>query len=269
MWTDFKTALHEYPQMQKHIDAICKYRLPWDPIDRKDARDNLSSVFTSPIYKIEVNTPSIGGVWTTSPVYKYISECETVFVKCGKLDEIINIYKVTQHMRSEGVSTAAPLGIYTEQNETRSPKARDGGILVTEFLNSISLGLAIVDVRFCINCLRDMVHTTINSLHKEFTHGNLTYKHIRVCVGKEDIDKLKVRKRARRAPQIQIKKISIIGPTGITRRTELNRDKEIEVLRASAKRYLTRLTRDKNISQITSLTKEERERRYKSVLGGF
>lgn len=278
MWEVIDQAKIKYPgKMNKQIEPCRKYALHWDPVRKDEANEALNHIFPKKIKRIEINTPSLGRVWTTNSVYRYIGENEIVFIKCGKKESIINEYEILNNMRNKGVPAPSPLGLFTGQDAYLIPEPEQGAILVTEFLHSVSLGHAIVDERFCLNCLRVSVHQAIRKLHESFLHGILTHKHVRVCVTAEAAKNL-IFKKATRHPQITIKDVIIVGPSdnndytskSINRIFEKEKQKELHSLRLSVDNYLFQLTKseDKCVSE-TSLKPEERYKRYKDLLDGI
>ncbi len=275
MWESIDVAKTKYPgKMNKYTNPCKKYALHWDPISKAEANENLRHIFPSRIRKLELNTPSLGRVWCTNPVYRYIGGNEIAFVKCGKKRNITNEYETLNKMRNKGVPVPSPLGLFTEQNAYLIPRPTPGAIVITEFLHSVSLGHAIVDERFCLNCLRVLVHQSIRKLHEAFLHGELTHKHVRVCVTAKDAKEL-IFQAASNSPQIIVKDVIIVDPAdstdystvSINQTFEYKKKGELQTLRKSVDNYLTKLEGSKNKSNFESTLKpEERRKRFRSLL---
>ncbi|UCG70373.1 MAG: hypothetical protein JSV09_04980 [Thermoplasmata archaeon] len=157
-------------------------------VSERDVRRNFDSEGQIHIYS---KTPSIGGSWSTHPSLKYTSDNDvilgkpSVFAKVSTEQNILVEKENLIKMRDQ-VSVPEVLDIYKNEEEDlfeiheMKPGYQIAAILVEEFIDSISLGQAVLEERLNIDLIVDGVLNILKDMHKFCAHRDLKHSHIRI-----------------------------------------------------------------------------------------
>lgn len=263
MWSSFEKATKEYkgnsPNVYENNILAQKYSLLWAPTDKSSAENYVRQFFLNGLKFILINTPSIGQYWATKPAYKYKGkrtegEGYDLFIKCGPVDIISKEVKKIKEINEkyEIVPTPhiietfkTPDDIYRDDIDVFKNIQR-GKILIEEFINSISLGHALIDHRFDVE---NIFHKSINSfekLHSIGYHGDFKHQHIRICVSRKDsINLIKYSPFRNDINKISIRDVCFIDfeDFEFNNDTNYNKTKDLNELEKKLKLYLSSLSR--------------------------
>ncbi len=219
------------------------YITPFNVVSESDVKLNFNSNGRVSIFS---KTPSIGGIWSTHPSLKYSSDLgdilgqSSVFSKVSSEDNILtemeNLIKMKEHL-----SVPSVLGFYGHKEEDLSelhemkPGCQIAAVLVEEFIDSISLGNALIEERIDIDMVIDGVVRELKNMHKFCVHRDLKHSHIRIDLDPKTCESLTFG--VREHLNLEIRGISIIDVETTKMREELAR-KEFET---SVKRDITQL----------------------------
>jgi hypothetical protein len=154
-------------------------------------KDVKSSLHFSQDVSIYSKTPSIGGSWSTHPSLKYSSQKavilgkRSVFAKVSNENSILfekeNLIKMRKY-----ISVPDVLDICQNKEEDLlelhelKPQGQIAAIIVEEFIDSISLGHAIMEERLDIELIVEGVMRILMDMHKFCVHRDLKHSHIRI-----------------------------------------------------------------------------------------
>lgn len=157
-------------------------------VSSTDVRQNLDSQGEIIIFS---KTPSIGGSWSTHPSHKYSSGDghilgqKSVFSKVSSENNILvekdNLVAMREHL-----SVPEVLGVYRNRDEDLSdlqemmPGCHLGAVLVEEFIDSVSLGQAMVEDAIDIDAVVEGVLNILRDMHTFCVHRDLKHSHIRI-----------------------------------------------------------------------------------------
>jgi hypothetical protein len=136
-------------------------------------------------------TPGIGGIWSTHPSLKYSSNDNVIFGKRSVFAKVSSENNVLMEMENlikmkDHISVPDVLAIcqnkedeLTELHELK-PQGKIAAIIVEEFIDSVSLGHAIMEERLDIDIIVDGVLNILKNMHKFCAHRDLKHSHIRI-----------------------------------------------------------------------------------------
>ncbi|UCE74734.1 MAG: hypothetical protein JSV56_03270 [Methanomassiliicoccales archaeon] len=187
IWLPINEALDKYKQY-RHLITASNYITPFNVVSETDVKHNFNSNGKVSIFS---KTPSIGGNWATHPSFKYSSdqndifETGSVFSKVSSKDNIMiekeNLIKMKEHL-----PVPEFLGFFKNREEDISEllEMKSGckiaALLVEEFIDSISLGQALIEERINADALVENVLETLKKMHKFCAHRDLKHSHIRI-----------------------------------------------------------------------------------------
>ncbi len=191
-------------------------------------------------------TPSIGGSWSTHPSLKYMSEQNDIFGESSVfskvstenniLTEMSNLIKMKKYLFVPEV-----LGYFrnrirdlSELHEMK-PGCQLAAVLVEEFIDSISLGQALMEERIDIEDIVEGVLNTLYIMHTFCVHRDLKHSHIRINLDPEICENLSLGKRE--GSDLKIEGISVID----VETTKMRWDFTSEEFEQNVKRDITQL----------------------------
>ena len=194
-------------------------------------------------------TPSIGGTWSTHPSLKYSSENvlgeSSVFAKVSLEDNILverdNLTKMREHL-----SVTKVLQVYRRNEEDiaelheMKPGSQIGALLVEEFIDSVSLGQAVVEERIDIDSMVAGVLAILKKMHTFCVHRDLKQSHIRINLDPSTCENLMFG--IRKQLNLDIKGFSVIDVETTQMRAELSDDMFGEYVRRDISQLLTSIT---------------------------
>jgi hypothetical protein len=77
-----------------------------------------------------------------------------------------------------------------EEIHSMRPGATTGAVLVEEFVDSISLGQALIEEKVDINIVAERICDTLSSMHVFAAHHDLKHAHLRIRLSKEAVEDL-------------------------------------------------------------------------------
>jgi hypothetical protein len=197
IWLPVDEALSRFKQY-RHLITASNYITPFNVVSQRDVRENLD--FSEDV-SIFSKTPSIGGSWSTHPSLKYSSGGgvilgkSSVFAKVSSENNILVERENLLKMRKR-ISVPDVLGIcqnkeedLTELHEMK-PQGQIAAIIVEEFIDSVSLGHAIMEERLDMDLIVQGVLDILKDMHKFCAHRDLKHSHIRVNLQPETAEGL-------------------------------------------------------------------------------
>jgi hypothetical protein len=192
IWLTVDKALEKYKQY-RHLITASNYITPFNPVSEGDVK----RYFESKEYiDIASKTPSVGEIWPTHPSYRYISTSKElydrniIFCKVSNeqnvATELENLHKMEKH-----ISVPKPIEMIRHTNDVTElkelkPHCKIAAMLVEEFIDSISIGRAMIEERVEIEHLVDEVVDILKNMHEFCTHRDLKQSHIRICLDPDE-----------------------------------------------------------------------------------
>jgi hypothetical protein len=217
-------------------------------VSSRDVKLNLHSADDVTIFS---KTPSIGGTWSTHPSLKYSSERKdilgehSVFAKVSLENNVLverdNLTKMKQHL-----SVPKVLQVYsnTEEDITElhemKPNSQIGALLVEEFIDSVSLGHAVVEERIDIDTMVAGVLEILKKMHRFCVHRDLKHSHIRINLDPSTCENLTFG--IRKNLDMEIEGFSVIDVETTQIQTELSDDLFEDYIRRDITQLLTSIT---------------------------
>jgi hypothetical protein len=157
-------------------------------VSKREVKQNLN--FTGDV-NIFSKTPSIGGSWSTHPSLKYSSKSDVIFGKrsvFAKVSSENNILVEKENLLKMRKFISVPdfLDICQNKEEDLSelhelkPQGQIAAIIVEEFIDSISLGHAIMEETLDIEFIVEGVLRILKDMHNFCVHRDLKHSHIRI-----------------------------------------------------------------------------------------
>jgi hypothetical protein len=155
------------------------------------SRDVIQNLHTAGKISIFSKTPSIGGVWSTHPSLKYLSDNNDILGQrsvFSKVSSEKNILVERDNLNTMGRYLSVPkvLGVYRNREEDLSdlhemkPGCHIGAVLVEEFIDSVSLGQAVVEEKIDMEEVVEGVLGILKAMHTFCVHRDLKHSHIRI-----------------------------------------------------------------------------------------
>jgi hypothetical protein len=256
IWLPVDEALDRFKQY-RHLITASNYITPFNVVSERDVKESLH--FTGDV-NIYSKTPSIGGSWSTHPSLKYSSQKavilgkRSVFAKVSTENNILfekeNLIKMRKF-----ISVPDVLDICQNKEEDLSelhelkPQGQIAAIIVEEFIDSISLGHAIMEERLDIELIVKGVMQILKDMHNFCVHRDLKHSHIRINLDAKAAEGLT--HGVREQLDLEIEGFSIIDVETTNMKEDLN-DTEFEghiitditQLLASVNGYLSTLEHD-------------------------
>jgi len=196
IWLPINDALEKYKQYRYLISAL-NYITPFNPVSERAVKQHFNILTDIEIF---VQTPSIGDIWSTHPSYRYVTGSnqfygkKLIFCKVSDeknvLTELVNL-----KMMKRNISVPTPITMIehkddiTELKEMK-PNSHIAAILVEEFIDSISIGRALIEERIDIEILIKETMNILLKMHKFCSHRDLKQSHIRICLDPEECKNL-------------------------------------------------------------------------------
>ncbi|UCE39172.1 MAG: hypothetical protein JSW00_08135 [Thermoplasmata archaeon] len=256
IWLPVNDALNKYSQY-RHLITASNYITPFNVVSEQDVKLNFNSPGKVNIFS---KTPSIGGIWATHPSFKYVSGQNnlmgesSVFAKVSTEENILVEMKNLLKMK-KFIFVPEVLGFFRNRIKDLSelhemkPGCKIAALLVEEFIDSISLGQAIVDERIDIDSVVESVINTLYVMHNYCAHRDLKHSHIRINLDPETIEELMMG--FREDLNLEIEGVSIIDVETTKMRWEFSGDefepsvqRDITQLLTSINGYLSTLEND-------------------------
>lgn len=219
------------------------YITPFNVVSERDVKLNFKSEGNVSIFS---KTPSIGGTWSTHPSLKYVSDQndilgkDSVFSKVSTEDNILiekeNLIKMRGHL-----PVPEMLDVFRHKDEDLTdlhemkPGCQIAAILVEEFINSISLGQAIIEEKIDIDMIVKGVLETLKKMHNFCAHRDLKHSHIRINLDSKTCENLSMG--LHEELNLEIEGVSIIDVETTKMRDEFMN----EEFETSVKRDITQL----------------------------
>jgi hypothetical protein len=190
-------ALNKYKQY-RHLITASNYITPFNVVSERDVMLNFNSNGNVSIFS---KTPSIGGIWSTHPSLKYTSDQNdilgqsSVFSKVSTEDNIL-VEKANLIKMRENLSVPEVLGFFRNREEDIAelhelkPGCQIAALLVEEFIDSISLGQAIIEERIDADILIEDVLNALKKMHIFCAHRDLKHSHIRINLDSKTAENL-------------------------------------------------------------------------------
>jgi hypothetical protein len=279
IWLPVDEALNRFKQY-RHLITASNYITPFNVVSQRDVKENLH--FSEDV-SIFSKTPSIGGSWSTHPSLKYSSDKKvilgkrSVFAKVSTENNVLvekeNLLKIRKH-----ISVPDVLDICQTKEEDLSelhemkPQGQIAAIIVEEFIDSVSLGHAIMEERLDIDQIVKGVLNILKDMHRFCTHRDLKHSHIRINLEPATADGLT--RGVRKGLNLDIEGFSIIDVETSKMRDDFNDGDfdtavvtDITQLLASVNGYLSTLEHDTEmVRKVFSTPLEVRLERFGLLL---
>jgi hypothetical protein len=226
-------------------------------VSQRDVRQSLHFTGNADIFS---KTPSIGGSWSTHPSLKYSSDKDvilgkrSVFAKVSTENNVL-VEKENLIKMRKNISVPDVLDICQNKEEDLielqelKPHGQIAAIIVEEFIDSLSLGHAIMEEKLDIHQIVDGVMNILKDMHKFCVHRDLKHSHIRINMDAKTADGLT--RGVRESLNMDIEGFSIIDVETSAMKDELAGDDfesvvttDITQLLASINGYLSTLEHD-------------------------
>jgi hypothetical protein len=263
IWLPVNEALNKYNQY-RHLITASNYITPFNVVSERDVKSNFNSAGKISIYS---KTPSIGGIWATHPSFKYISDKNdimgenSVFAKVSTEENVLvemkNLLKMKKFLLVPEV-----LGFFRNRIKDLSelhemkPGCKIAALLVEEFIDSISLGQAIVEERIDIDQIVESAINTLYLMHNYCVHRDLKHSHIRINLDPGTIDKLMMG--FREDLNLEIEGVSVID----VETTKMRWEFQAEEFEGAVQRDITQILTSINGYMSTLENDTEAVRRY-------
>jgi len=229
-------------------------------VSEKDVKRSLH--FTENVL-IFSKTPSIGGSWSTHPSLKYSSDKEVILGKCSVFAKVstennVLVEKENLIKMRNYISVPDVLDICQNKEEDLTelqelkPQGQIAAIIVEEFIDSVSLGHAIMEEKLDIHQIVDGVMNILKDMHRFCAHRDLKHSHIRINMDAKTADGLT--RGVRESLNMDIKGFSIIDVETSKMKVDFLKDvfeaaivTDITQLLASINGYLSTLEHDTEI----------------------
>jgi hypothetical protein len=197
IWLPVDEALERFKQY-RHLITASNYITPFNVVSQRDVQRNLH--FTGNV-SIFSKTPSIGGSWSTHPSLKYSSDRNvilgkrSVFAKVSTENNIL-VEKENLIKMRKNISVPDVLDICQNKEEDLSelhelkPQGQIAAIIVEEFIDSVSLGHAIMEERLDMEKIVEGVLNILKAMHTFCVHRDLKHSHIRIDLDARTADGL-------------------------------------------------------------------------------
>jgi hypothetical protein len=187
IWLPVDEALSRFKQY-RHLITASNYITPFNVVSQRDVRENLHFSGNVSIFS---KTPSIGGSWSTHPSLKYSSDKKvilgkrSVFAKVSTENNVLvekeNLVKMRKHISVPDVlDTCQNREEDLSELHEMKPQGQIAAIIVEEFIDSISLGHAIMEERLDIHYIVKGVLDILRDMHGFCVHRDLKHSHIRI-----------------------------------------------------------------------------------------
>jgi hypothetical protein len=226
IWLPIDQALEKYKQY-RHLITASNYITPFNTVSEKDVKNYFD---TDAEIEICSQTPSLGEIWATHPSYKYASNSNLFFgrniIFC-KVSNEANVEIELENLKkmNQKLSVPTPIQIIKHKNDVRElkemkPTCKIAAMLVEEFINSISIGRALIEVNIDIEVLRKEVLKILTKMHSFCTHRDLKQSHIRVRLDPEECKNLVIGLRS--ANEITLEGVSVIDVETVKMNSDLS-----------------------------------------------
>jgi hypothetical protein len=235
-------ALEKYKHY-RHLITASNYITPFNVVSERDVKQNLNSQGEVSIFS---KTPSIGGTWATHPSLKYVSEKNDIFGENSVFSKVstegnILVEKENLIKMKGRLSVPEVLNVFRHKDEDLSdlhemkPGCQIAAILVEEFIDSISLGQALVEEKIDVDMTVKGVLDTLKKMHEFCVHQDLKHSHIRINLEPKTCENLAMG--LREQLDLEIEGVSVIDVETTKMRDEF-KDAKYE---AHVKRDITQL----------------------------
>jgi hypothetical protein len=279
IWLPVEEALERFKQY-RHLITASNYITPFNVVSQRDVKENLHFTENVDIFS---KTPSIGGSWSTHPSLKYSSNKNvilgkrSVFAKVSNENNIL-VEKENLIKMRKNISVPDFLDICQNKEEDLSelhelkPQGQIAAIIVEEFIDSVSLGHAIMEERLDIYSIVDGVMDILKDMHKFCAHRDLKHSHIRIDLDAKTADGLT--RGLRGSWNLDIEGFSIIDVETSKMKDEFIQEEfepvvvtDITQLLASINGYLSTLEHDtERVRRVFSTPLDIRLRRFGLLL---
>jgi hypothetical protein len=191
IWLPVDEALAKFKQYRHLITAV-NYITPFNPVSERDVKHYFN---TDQHIKIYSQTPSVGEIWPTHPSYRYMNDSKSLFGRNVIFSKVstennVSVELENLHKMSLKISVPTPITkIETTQDikelKAMKPNCQVASMLVEEFIDSISLGRALIEENIGIDLLVDGVVKILGKMHEFCTHRDLKQSHIRIRLDPE------------------------------------------------------------------------------------
>lgn len=196
IWLPINDALEKYKQYRYLISAL-NYITPFNPVSERAVKQHFNILNDIEIF---VQTPNVGDIWSTHPSYRYVTSLNQFYgqklIFCKVSDEK-NVLRelVNLKMMKRNISVPTPITMIEHKNDISDlkemkPNSHIAAILVEEFIDSISIGRALIEERIDIEILIKETINILLKMHTFCTHRDLKQSHIRICLDPEDCKSL-------------------------------------------------------------------------------
>lgn len=214
IWLPVNEALEKYKQY-RHLITAMNYITPFNNVSEKEVKKFFN---TDEAIEICSQTPSVGEIWATHPSYRYTgTSCpffgrNVIFCKVSDENNVATELKNLMKMSSR-ISVPTPIKMIEHKEDVSElmemkPNCKVAAVLVEEFIDSISIGRALIEERIDIEDLVKEVKEILLKMHTFCTHRDLKQSHIRICLNPEECKNLIFGFKS--ADELIIEKVSII-----------------------------------------------------------
>lgn len=239
--------MNKYKQY-RHLITASNYITPFNVVSDRDVKMNLNSYGMVRIFS---KTPSIGGTWATHPSFKYVSDQNDIFGERSVFSKVstennIMVERENLIKMRENLSVPKVLGYFRNSEEDiaelheMKPGCQIAALLVEEFIDSISLGQAMIEERINVDILIGDVMNAIKKMHIFYAHRDLKHSHIRINLDPKTAENLSLGYRNKL--NLEIEGISIIDVETTKMREEFKNEEFEANIKTDIMQLLTSIT---------------------------